>query len=250
MATLDKNIQLEDNLYYLTAIDKLLGINKKVEKYLSKYNFSQLSIADMANGVSSDFTPDAAYDRQSAANKVTSIIKDLSGNYKLMLSAANAANASYATVISDAPLSSGSYIFANGVPFYQMVYHGAVDYTGKAVNLSADSTVEFLRCVEYGASLKYTLIYRNREAIKNSDYTYLYSADFGDNIDLAAKNYEKINTLYKKVSDSLMISHKKLEDSIYCTEYENGVKTVVNYSDNEVEGDYGKVPAKDFIIIG
>lgn len=249
-ATLEKNNQISDNLYYLTAINKLDGINNKVKKYLNKFGFSGLSVADMANSVSSDYTKSASFDRQSALNHTAGIVKGLASDYELILNGANARNANYASIITEAPLWSSQYNYTEGVPFYSMVYHGTLNYTGESVNLSSDSITEFLRCVEYGASLKYTLIYRNGEEIKNSDYTWLYSADFEDNADLLAQNYKAINELYSKIGEALMVSHKKLAESVYFTEYSNGIKTVVNYSDAEYSCEYGTVPAKDYIIIG
>jgi len=172
----------------------------------------------------------------------------LSENYGLMLNSANAKNAGYASIITDAPLWSSQYDFAEGIPFYSMVYHGLVDYSGDAINLSADSKAEFLRHIEYGASLKYTLAYRNHNAIKNSDYTYLYSASFEENLKTAADNYKAVNELYSKTSNETIVKHIKLDDSVYYTEYSNGVYTVVNYSDSDYISAYGTVPAENFIV--
>lgn len=249
-ATLEKNQQISDNLYYLTAISKLDGINQKVKKYLNKYGFSGLSIADMAGNVSSDYTKSASFDRQSALNYTSGIVKGLASDYELILNGANARNINLASVVTEAPLWSSQYNFAEGVPFYSMVYHGLVGYTGESINLCSDSTTEFLRSIEYGASLKYTLIYRNGEKIKNSDYTGLYSADFEENADLIAQNYKAVNELYSKIGKAQMVSHKKLAESVYCTEYSGGIKTIVNYSNAQYASEYGKVPAKDYIIIG
>ena len=249
-ATLEKNQQITDNLYYLTAIGELDEINGNVKEYLSKHNFKGLSIADMANTVSSDYTPSAAYDRQSALNLTSGIIKGMAKDYDLILSAANVRNANSASVISEAPLWSSQYSFTEGVPFYSMVYHGLVDYTGEALNTASDTTTEFLRCIEYGASIKYTLIYRNQSKVKNSDYTWLYSADFEQNKKSAAEYYAAVNELHLKVASAQIVKHEKLADAVYLTEYSNGVKTIVNYSSNEYNCKYGRVQSKDYIIIG
>ncbi len=247
-ATLQRNTQINDNLYYLTALGKLDGINNSVVKFLNKYSFKNLSIADMASSVSSDFTPDAYYDRQSAANYFSTLVSGLSKDYGLMLNAANAKNAGLASIITDAPLWSSQYDFAEGIPFYSMVYHGFVDYSGEAINLASDSKTELLRSVEYGAALKYTLVYKNRDAIKNSDYTNLYSASFEDNLSGAAENYKAMNELYSKTANETIKKHKKLASSVYYTEYSNGVYTVVNYSNKDYESEYGTVSAQNFII--
>ncbi len=249
-ATLEKNQQISDNLYYLTAIGKLEKINNQTKKHLANFGFKGASIADMAKSVSSDFTPNASYDRQSASNYTSDMIKGLSSEYALMLNSANAKNINYASIVTEAPLWSSQYSFTEGVPFYSMVYHGCVNYTGQSINLSSDSKTEFLRSVEYGALPKYTLVYRNQEKIKNSDYTWLYSADFSQNKEALIENYKSIDKLYSKVSKAQITKHQKLAESVYLTEYSNAVKTVVNYSDAEYTCQYGKISPKDFIIIG
>jgi len=249
-ATLEKNQQISDNVYYLTAIGRLNEVNEGVVEHLEKYEIKGLSIADMASGVSSDYTPEAAYDRQSAVNYTSGIIKGLSEKHDLILSSANVKNANFASIITEAPLWSSQYSFTQGIPFYSMVFHGLVDYTGEALNTVSDSQTEFLRCIEYGASIKYTLIYRNQSKVKNSDYTWLYSADFEQNKNSAVQNYKAVSELHSKVGKAYLIAHKKLAESVYCTEYSNGVKTVVNYSGEEYTCEYGKVPPKDYIIVG
>lgn len=248
--TLKQDTQITDNSYYLTAIGKLSRISAAAEKMIDKYGISRMSIADMGHSISSDYTPEQSYDRQSASNYASELLSGLSDKYELMLNGANAANAQYASVVTDAPLWSSQYEFTEGVPFYSMVYHGLVDYTGEAVNLSSDSHKEFLRCVEYGASLKYTLIYKNKSVIKNSDYTWLYSAGFEDNLEDAAENYRLLSKLYGKTAESAITEHKKLDQSVYYTGYSNGVYTVVNYSDSEYSSEYGVIPAENYIISG
>lgn len=247
-ATLQKNIQIEDNLYYLTAINKLQSVNDSVKKYLDKYNFKTVSIADMASGSASDFTESAAYDRQSSVNYTGDLLKGLSSEYSLMLNSPNIKNARYASIISEAPLWSSQYEFCEGVPFYSMVFHGYIDYTGEAINLSADPKTEFLRCVEYGAGLQYLLVYRNKQAIKNSDYTYLYSTGFEENAEKAVEDYKALNSVYTKTAGETIEKHQKLAQSVYYTEYSNGVRTVVNYSDEDYTTEYGTVSAGSYII--
>lgn len=246
-ATLLKNTQIEDNTYYLTAIGKLDELNQTVKGFLNQYNFKQMSIDDMASGSSSDFTYSASYDRQSASNKTSDIIADLSQNYDLILTAANVKNASNASLIAEAPLFSSEYFFCEGIPFYSMVFHGYVPYTGESLNLASNEETAFLRSIEYGANLKYTLVYRNKEIIKNSDYTNLYAAGFEENAPKAAERYAAISDIYNHTVGQTIVSHRKLADSVYYTEYANGYYTVVNYAEQDYACNYGTVPAKGFL---
>jgi len=247
-ATRFKNIQITDNLYYLTAISSLDEINESVKELLDDYGVKNISLADLGGNVSSDFSDEAPYDRQNAVNKAGDMIKGLSGKYSVMLNAPSAFSAGNADIITEAPIWSSQYVFAKDIPFYSMVYHGFVDYTGTSINLTSDRETEFLRCIEYGALLKYTLAYRNTDEIKNSDYTNLYSASFRENLKDIKEKYPRVNELYKKVSGSKMIGHKAIDSNVYVTTYENGVETIVNYADSVYSHNGVNVPAKGFII--
>ncbi len=246
-ATVEKNIQITDNLYYLMKIGNLADVNKSVRKFVDKYGVKGISIADMAGGVSSDFSSKGSYDRQSAQNIATGLIEELK-DYSLMLNAANVKTAKSADIIVEAPLWSSLYEFTTGVPFYSMVYHGSVDYTGKSINLSADAKTEFLRAIEYGAGLKYTLVYQNSSSVKKSDYTELYSAEFESSKDAAAANYKAVNELYKKTANAEIVAHRSLTEAVYVTEYSNGVCTIVNYGDTDYQSEYGTVKARDYLV--
>ena len=47
-----------------------------------------------------------------------------------------------------------------------------------------------------------------------------------------------------------MTGHKAVNNNVYVTAYENGVETIVNYSDSDYSYDGVNVPAKGFIITG
>lgn len=248
-ATMLKDIQISDNLYYLTAISSFDEINNAVKKQLDKYQITNISLGDLGGNISSDFSDKAPYDRQSAVNKANGVINDLSDKYDIMLNSPTVNAAVNADIITEAPIWSSQYAFAKGIPFYSMIYHGYTDYSCTSLNLTSDRETEFLRCIEYGALLKYTLAYRNTDVIKNSDYTNLYSSSFEQNIDDIKEKYAKVNELYKKISGSIMTAHEMINDNVYITAYENGVKTIVNYSENDYSYNGMTVPARGFITI-
>ena len=247
-ATLEKNFQLADNLYYLNKICCLKDINQRVKVFSQKYSIDNISIADMGGSISSDFSPEASYDRQSAVNTTSELIKGLSDEFGVMLNKPYSKNIRYADYVIEAPLWSSQYNFAESVPFYAMVYHGNVTYSGYSVNLASDPKKEFLKCIEHGAQLKYTLVYRNEDAIKDSDYSELYSASFWGNLETLTANYKAVSELYSKIYDATILYHEKLAPLVYYTEYSNGVYTVVNYSDTIFASEYGDVPAENYII--
>lgn len=59
-------------------------------------------------------------------------------------------------------------------------------------------------------------------------YDYLYSVYYSQWIDLAEQMYHDVNKLLTKVRNRQIVSHRKLEDGVYRTGYENGVYVIVN----------------------
>ena len=104
--------------------------------------------------------------------------------------------------------------------------------------------------MEYGAGLKYILTYSDTSITRNSDYNELYSSDFDDYTEEIREYYAAINAIHAKIGKSKIVSHTKLKEQVYCTEYENGVKIYVNYSEKNVKEDGVKIAALDYKVIG
>lgn len=123
------------------------------------------------------------------------------------------------------------------VPFYQMVVHGAVQYTGEALNLSSDAEKLRLKWIEYGYTPYFELTYESAEKLVNTSYNELFTSGYYDWKDEIVATCQELKPVWDAVQDAKMISHEELAENVYCTGYDNGVKIYVNYNNKAVTVD-------------
>ena len=143
------------------------------------------------------------------------------------------------------------YLFATEtVPFYQMVVHGRIPYSGSAINLFYDETEQLLHQIEYGYMPLYRLTAQSPDQMMDSRYTLLFSSEYSLYKDKVLETYEMWKKDFAALSDQAMVYHEKLTASVSKTVYENGTSVYVNYADEAVEIDGVTVPAGSYTVKG
>lgn len=120
------------------------------------------------------------------------------------------------------------------VPFYQIVTHGYVSYTGEAMNLSSDARKLRLKWIEYGYTPYFELTYESAEKLVNTNYNELFTSRYWDWKDELVATCQELKAVWDAVGDAKMVSHEKLAEDVFCTGYDNGVKVYVNYNEEAV----------------
>ncbi len=140
----------------------------------------------------------------------------------------------YADRISDVPLqSSGFDVFDEDIPFYQIVMHGVIPYSGTAINASADGTWAFLSSIATGCNPAYDMIYAEASDLKDTDLdTYFYS-NYGFWSNTAAEEYQIAKEVLASVSDQTITAYSKTDD-VATTVYENGTEVVVDFAEETI----------------
>jgi hypothetical protein len=134
-------------------------------------------------------------------------------------------------ILYDIPLgASGYFIQSDEVPFYQLVVHGFIEYSGEPMNLSPDKQLTFLRAVEYGALPHYFGIYAPSAELNRSVLAGMFSACYLDWIDTAADQAAQAGDLYERISGQRMTNHEQIAGGVFRTAYENGVSVTVDYN--------------------
>jgi hypothetical protein len=174
--------------------------------------------------------------------------------FNLVLDVGNAYTMPYASSVISAPLDSSRYLMTSEtIPFYGMVYHGSVEFAGGALNMEGDEDFMFLRALENGAALYYTLAKKNVAALKfDSEYSKYYSVSYDFLKESIVETYKEYNELMKDKQDKYIIDHKFLNDSdegisvtykngtkinnslVVLVVYEGGEGFILNYNSEEV----------------
>ncbi len=229
-----------------------------VEKYVNKYvsildgygNIGGISARTLGKDVNSDFNIKKTYDRTMSVDLYTQLFAKMAENYKVMTLTGNEYTLGSADVILNSSLTSNEFNSTDvSVPFYQIVVHGYVDYTGADINLSTNYTRNILKTIETGASLSTTLIYVENSIVSKTDFNFLYSVNYEGWVSKIAEEYAEINSVLKDLQTVTISNHEILADNVFCTTYENGTKIVVNYNKDAFQYGAYTVGAQDYLVI-
>lgn len=169
----------------------------------------------------------------------------------LYFSEANSYALPYASMLSAVPTRSSGYdLFTQDVPFYPAVMHGMTDYAGEAVNLSGDSAYARLKCVEYGAAVRYDLICRGQDILHETSEKQLFAADAAVLLPQITESAAQLRQFYTANAAATITAHCAVGENVWRTEYSNGNASLVNYGDAAVTIDGVTVEAQSYQLIG
>ena len=156
----------------------------------------------------------------------------------------------YAQDIVNMPIANSNFeIYDETVPFLQIVLSGSISYSAAPINLASDAQLEFLRCMETGSALHFTLAYQNVDALAKAEIYDYYAVDYGKLKGQIEEMYGKAAAAYEKIGNSTIENHEALSGQVYKTTYSNGVSVIVNYADTAYDGQGIHVDGKSFACV-
>lgn len=152
--------------------------------------------------------------------------------------------------LTDIPETSKGYFFATeSVPFYQMVVHGMIPYSGNAGNLSHDYNTQKLKWIEWGYMPYFEITYESSEKLNYTSYNKLFTSKYTDWLDIAVDTYKEFNSNLRDIWSAHMVKHEKISDNVYRVTYSNGTIIYVNYTEQNVSIDGNIVEALDYLVL-
>ena len=140
-------------------------------------------------------------------------------------------------------------IITQNVPFYQIALSGVISYTSKPINLDSKPGEAFLKALETGALIHYSLISRDTELLRDTELSYLISCDLLLWKDMIVLQQKKLSEFYAKTGDHVIIGHKSLKPGVFETVYQNGVRIITNYNEEDFLIDAVTVQGNDAAVI-
>ncbi len=229
------------------------GIEKNSQKYLKSLRdeVKSLSLSTITNLLYSDFKENKGYYRSDFPEMAEKVLKKYQkAGITLCGDNANAYALPYLTTVYNAPTSSSGYnCFDRDVMFYQIVLKGYVSCTSapRQTELRADN--EYLKAVESGSALLFNGTAQNEELIRSSREDALYSTNYKLWQDIAAEQYKEYNRLYSLVLGKKIVKNYEASENVMATEYENGVKVIVNYNYDNTTAEGTEIASRSFKII-
>lgn len=208
---------------------------EKLAKNYKKAGLTSVSIGEMSSLLYGDYGKNSKTSREQTMQYITDSLATLKSEVGTILSQdPNAYVLPYTDTITDIPLySSGFDLLDEDIPLYQMVLHGVIPYSTKAVNGSADAERLVMLALAAGSNLRFDMLYAETSELKDTDFDIYYYAYYEYWIDNAAQYYQFTKDILAKISDSVIVSYVQ-EDDVITTTYANGVTTVVDLEECSV----------------
>jgi len=194
-----------------------------------KYDMTNLAVGTLGSDLNSDFNEEGFIYRTESARFTQKLLDKLSvngtktnTNYKLLVRKGNSYTYKYVDYILDTALDSSRRTNeSEAIPFLGMVLHGSMTYTGEALNMDGDADYAFLKALENGANLYFTLAYENVENLKlNWRFAQYYSVSYDLWKEDVVKYYNEYNKVMASKQDSYIVDHDFLNTSGNGAEYE------------------------------
>jgi hypothetical protein len=243
-----------ENLYNLVSPKFLPRYVSEFAERIGDYNVTGVSLRDLGDALHSDKKRTNVINREDSKNVVIDQFEKLDEVGKdIMVDGGNYYALKYIDDIINMPLSHNPYyLIDEEIPFYQMIVHGTIDYTGASINLSDsyDITDNVLRLLEYGAAPHFTFTYEDSSEIKYSGINRMYSTQFDKWMEEVNVLYHELNGVLKHVTGSVIVEHEILAPGVKKISYDNGVIILINTNKNAVEVNGVKLPARSYVTEG
>lgn len=202
------------------------------------YNVGSIAVSTLGQYLNSDFNEDDPLNREDSKVLLDRLLKKISEqNEKVLLSGGNIFAVKYADLILDVPLEDSLLRHTSTeIPFYSMLLHGSVEFSGSALNLAGDYQSSVLKTIESGAVPYFVVAVQNTSDLKNNQtYSVYYSVRYSIWLEDIYNTYHQINDVLCNVRYSQIVKHEFLDNyyKVAKVTYDNGYSVVVNYDDSE-----------------
>jgi hypothetical protein len=237
----------EERIYTLLSPKFLPRQMDDFTKRIGGFPSSGVSARDLADILYSDKKRTEYISREEAKDIVSASLaqlKEAAGH--VMVSGGNAYSLKFASDIINAPVeASDFYMIDEEVPFYEMVVHGYINYSGKPLNLNGGGLSDSaLKLIETGASPHFAFTAKDSSELKYTGLNHYYSVTFSNWEADAASIYKTVSSALSPVEGHVVEKHEIIAPGVRRVTYGNGHSIVVNYSEEEFMG----VSAKGFAV--
>lgn len=146
----------------------------------------------------------------------------------------------------ETPSAATGYVFTDeAVPFYQMVVHGYLCYTGKSFNKFYDTQYEKMKALEYGYIPVFNLTYEKTEKLRGTQCFDQFSTCFDDwkeTIVAVGKEFSALSS----VRDQVICTHERIGENVIVVTYGDGSRLMLNYGERSETIDGYQLDAMDY----
>lgn len=221
---------------------------QSIYQRLSKdYQLPDISYQNLGAIIAGSYNQNDLIYKQEAMALQVALLESMREN--LMLSSPLGYALPYADVIVDLPTEATLYaILDYQIPLLQLVLSGKVDYSSSSMNMASDRSIDyqFLKALETGSNIKYTLSYEDSKALKDTEFNYYISTQYTNwinSIEVLVKEMDSIG-----IHDGYLVGHERIANNLYKVTYSQGLVLVINYNLSAVTYEGETINAMDYLI--
>ena len=129
----------------------------------------------------------------------------------------------YVSAITNIPLYSSNYdLFDYDVPFYQMVIHGVIPYSSKAINASSNADELLLLSLMTGSGVHYDMMYASPNDFTDCEFDKLFYTNYEGWLERAANEYKLFNDTISSLSDKTITKYERTSEKAFSVTYSDG----------------------------
>nr|AHF26077.1 hypothetical protein [uncultured bacterium Contigcl_1764b] len=238
--------------YYLVRPEYASKCAENLINGVSDRGAEGVAFRDIGNLLSADYYVSNTVTREMVKQVNVQTLRDaVAKGLKITIKEGNDYAIPYADMITDMNLSGNAYaIIDRRIPFYQIAIHGMKNYTGESINLAGDYHTALLECAEYGAGLNFTFMKADTEILQDTMYSSYTAGGYDRWKDEVIPMILRYQQEMKGLNRQQIVRHDQLSDEVSVTEYQDGTKVYVNYSDNVYKNKRYDVsiPARDYVV--
>lgn len=156
----------------------------------------------------------------------------------------------YSDYITDVPFETTRYaILDYQIPLLQLVLSGKVDYSTVSLNTDYDRSVEynFLKAIETGSNIKYTLSFDNSKELKETKYNNYISTEYTNWLSRIDEQVTELDSI--GVHEGHLVGHEVLEFNVIKVTYSHGLEVVINYNLNPVTINGQVIESTNYVVL-
>jgi hypothetical protein len=217
-------------LSYLARPAYMMSLIDGFRAKTAKLGLRTIAFRSIASTLSGDYNEKRLVSREGSMIMRQEKLAELSGGGTgILLNTGFAYAAPWADFITDMAIDDQGFGITDvSVPFYPMVLHGLVPYTGRAINLAEDYTKNLLKTIESGAGLYFSFMTEETAVLQETKVRQAYANEYGKWVMDADALYRRFSNDFAGLYAQAITDHVILTDGVTLTEYEDGTSVIVN----------------------
>jgi hypothetical protein len=218
------------------------------DKFAKDYDYESIAFLNMGSIIAGSYAKNDALYKQESIRLQQSLLSKI--DEQIMLSNPLGYAMPYSDYITDLPTETTLYaIIDYQIPLLQLVLSGIVDYSSDSINLSSDRSIQyqFLKLIETGSNVKYTLTHDSSQELLNTEYNYYMTTHYVNWLDMIQEQIAEINEI--GIHQGYLVQHERLSNNVFEVTYSHGLRIVINYNLANVTVEGQVVSGMDYLIV-